>query len=260
MATASLNLLVRRLRQSTETADRQADEELLSRFLAGDTTAFELLVWRYGPAVLAACRKVLTTEADVEDAFQATFLTLLHGARSIRAGAAVGGWLCGVAHRVAVRVLDTSRRRRQREYRAARAEEGPGSADLSWREACAALHEELDRLPEMYRLPLVLCYLQGVSRDEAARQLGWSLQSLKGRLERGRDKLRQRLVRRGITLSAGLLAALGDSATARVVPPRLVQATLQAAARRQRRGRPGPRPGRQADEGGGRLPVAESRQ
>src|SRR5436309_10710782 len=77
MATASLNLLVRRLRQSTETAftDRQADEELLSRFVAGDTSAFEVLVWRYGPAVLAACRKVLTTEADVEDAFQATFLT-----------------------------------------------------------------------------------------------------------------------------------------------------------------------------------------
>src|SRR5947208_5720419 len=234
MATASLNLLVRRLRQSTEAAstDGQADEELLSRFVAGDTTAFELLVWRYGPAVLAACRKVLTTEADVEDAFQATFLTLLHGARSIRAGGAVGGWLCGVAHRIAVRVLDTSRRRRQREYRAARAEEGPAGADLSWREACAALHEELERLPEMYRLPLVLCYLQGISRDEAARQLGWSLQSLKGRLERGRDKLRQRLIRRGITLSAGLLAVLGDSVVASVVPPRLIQATLQAAAGR----------------------------
>jgi RNA polymerase sigma factor (sigma-70 family) len=234
MATASLNLLVRRLRQSTETAssDGQADEELLSRFVAGDTSAFELLVWRYGPAVLAACRKVLTTEADIEDAFQATFLTLLHGARSIRSGGAVGGWLCGVAHRVAVRVLDTSRRRRRRECRVARAEEGPGSADLSWREACEALHEELDRLPPMYRLPLVLCYLQGASRDEAARQLGWSLQSLKGRLERAREKLRQRLVRRGITLSAGLLAALGDSATARSVPPRLVQATLQAAAGR----------------------------
>src|SRR5258708_32705596 len=132
MGTASRNLVVGRLRQSTETPspEGQADEELLSRFVAGDTAAFELLVWRYGPAVLAACRKVLSTEADIEDAFQATFLTLLHGARSIRTGGAVGGWLCGVAHRVAVRVLDTGRRRRLREYRAARAEEGPGSADL----------------------------------------------------------------------------------------------------------------------------------
>src|SRR3954452_24592283 len=145
MATASLNLLVRRLRQSTETAssEGQADEELLSRFVAGDTGAFELLVWPHAPPALAPCRKVLTTEADVEDAFQATFLTLLHGARSIRTGRAVGGWLCGAAPRAAVGVLATGRRRRQRESRVARAEECPAGADLSWREACAALHEEL---------------------------------------------------------------------------------------------------------------------
>ncbi|HKB37854.1 MAG TPA: sigma-70 family RNA polymerase sigma factor [Gemmataceae bacterium] len=231
MATVSLNLLVRRLQQSAEAprAGGHADEELLDRFLSGDTAAFELLVWRYGPAVLGACRKVLSAEADIEDAFQATFLTLLHDARSIRTRGAVGGWLCGVAHRVAVKVLDTSRRCRQRERRAARAEMVPAASDLSWREACAALHEELDRLPEMYRLPLLLCYLQGLSRDEAAKQLGWSVQSLKGRLERGRQRLRARLVRRGITLSAGLLAVLGDSAVACSVPPRLVQTTLQAA-------------------------------
>jgi RNA polymerase sigma factor (sigma-70 family) len=234
MATVSLSLLVRRLQRSAEAprAGGYADEELLDRFLSRDTAAFELLVWRYGPAVLATCRKVLSAEADIEDAFQATFLTLLHKARSIRTRGAVGGWLCGVAHRLAVKVLDTSRRCRQRERRAARAEMAPAVPDLSWREACAALHEELDRLPEMYRLPLLLCYLQGLSRDEAARQLGWSVQSLKGRLERGRQKLRARLVRRGITLSAGLLRALGDSAVACSVPPRLVQTTLQAAAGR----------------------------
>src|SRR5207302_10564393 len=87
----------------------------------------------------------------------------------------------------------------------------------------------LDRLPGRYRLPLLLCYLDGRSRDEAARQLGWALPSLKGRLERGRQQLRDRLARRGVTLSAGLLAALGDSATASTLPPRLVQATLQGA-------------------------------
>src|SRR5437588_6694337 len=102
MATASLGRLVRRLRQSVE-ADRLGglpDPELLARFLAGEAAAFERLVWRHGPAVLAACRKVLASEADVEDAFQATFLTLLRGARSIRDRAAVGSWLYGVAHRV----------------------------------------------------------------------------------------------------------------------------------------------------------------
>src|SRR5439155_12116175 len=191
-------------------------------------SAFERLVWRHGPAVLAACRKVLSVEADAEDAFQATFLALLQGARSIRQRNAVGAWLCGVAHRIAVDALADTLRRRQRERRAARTEAAPAAPDLSWREACAALHRELDRLPDKYRLPLVLCYLRGLSRDEAARQLGWTVQSLKGRLERGRLLLRDRLARRGITLSAGLLATLGDSAAARTVPPRLIQTTLRA--------------------------------
>jgi RNA polymerase sigma factor (sigma-70 family) len=238
MATASLHRVVRTLRQSAEATrlDVPSDEELLGRLLAGEPAAFEALVWRHGSLVLSACRKVLRDDMDVEDVFQATFLTLLRSARSIRTPGSVGGWLCGVAHRLAVQVLEASVRRRGHERRAARLESVRSAPDLSWREACEALHEELDRLPPMYRLPLVLCYLQGSSRDEAARQLGWSLQSLKGRLERAREKLRQRLVRRGITLSAGLLAALGDSATASVVPPRLVQATLQAAAGRVRAG------------------------
>src|SRR5205823_11872349 len=119
--------------------------------------------------------------------------------------------------------------RQRRERRAAQAEAAHAAPDLSWREACAALHEELDRLPEKFRLPLVHCYLQGLSRDEAARQLGWSAGAVKGRLERGRQLLRGRLARRGITLSAGLLATLGDSAAARTVPPRLIQTTLHAA-------------------------------
>src|SRR3989442_1867805 len=123
MATASRGRLVRRLHQSAE-ADRLvglSDEGLLDRFLAGNTSAFELLIWRHGPAVLAACRKVLSVEADVEDAFQATFLTFLRSARSIRARGAVGGWLYGVAHRVAVQALDASARRQPRDRPAARA-------------------------------------------------------------------------------------------------------------------------------------------
>src|SRR5205085_10429243 len=134
MATASLSRLVRCLHHSAE-ADRLvglSDEGLLERFLAGDPSAFEQLVWRHGPAVLAACRKVLSVEADVEDAFQATFLTFLRSARSIRVRGAVGGWLYGVAHRVAVQALDASARRQRREHRAAQAEAVAATLDLSW--------------------------------------------------------------------------------------------------------------------------------
>jgi hypothetical protein len=122
-----------------------------------------------------------------------------------------------------------------RSLRRARVEAGVHQAreetpDLSWRETCAILHEELDRLPERFRLPLILCYLEGKSRDEAAQELGWSEGVLRGRLERGRDRLRHRLMRRGITLSAGLLAEVASPATAGGPPSQLLQATLQAAA------------------------------
>src|SRR4051794_28324364 len=231
MATASLHQLVRQLRHSAEATGlgELPDQDLLDRLLAGDTSALEALVWRHGALVLSACRRVLVDEADAEDAFQATFLTLLQGARSIRRRNEVGAWLCGVAHRVAVDALADTLRRRQCERRAARTEAAPAAPDLGWREACAALHEELDRLPEQYRLPLVLCYLRGLSRDEAARQLGWSAGAIKGRLERGRQLLRDRLARRGITLSAGLIGMLGDSTAASASLPRLVQAVLRVA-------------------------------
>src|SRR5207253_7552731 len=128
----------------------------------------------------------------------------------------VGGWLFGVAHRLAVKALGRAQRRRAVEGRAGKArEESAEGPDLSWREACAILHEELDRLPDKHRLPLLLCYLDGKSRDEAAKKLGWSVGAVKGHLERGRQRLGDRLARRGVTLSAGLLAAAaGSQATA----------------------------------------------
>ena len=101
--------------------------------------------------------------------------------------------------------------------------------DLSWREACAILHEELDRLPDQYRLPLILCYLDGKSRDEAAQQLGVTTNALRGRLERGRDRLRGRLTKRGVALSAGLLTAVAHSAKAGSLPESLLRAALEAA-------------------------------
>jgi RNA polymerase sigma factor (sigma-70 family) len=226
-----LTRLVRELRQSAagRRLDGTPDADLLERFRAdGDPEAFEAIVRRYGPGVLSACRRVLSSSADVEDAFQATFLVLLRNALSIRRRQALGGWLAGVAHRVALKALEVAARRQRVEQRPRPAtEEGP---DLSWREACAILHEELDRLPDTYRLPLILCYLDGRSRDEAAQQLGVGTDVLRGRLERGRDRLRSRLLKRGVALSAGLLAVVANSVTAGGPPEHLVRATLKAAA------------------------------
>jgi RNA polymerase sigma factor (sigma-70 family) len=219
-----LRSLVRQLRRP----DDSSDAELLERFQAtGDREALETILRRHGPCVLSACRRVLSSEADVEDAFQATFVILLRKAATIRRREALGGWLAGVAHRVALQALDAVTRRQRAEQQKQPAAEAP---DLSWREACAVLHEELDGLPEKYCLPLILCYLDGKSRDEAARQLGVSLNVLRGRLERGRERLRARLLKRGVALSAGLFVAVANSVTAGALPERLLQAALQAAA------------------------------
>ena len=235
MATQHLNRLAGLL-TAAYSASRLADApdaDLLDRCRTGaDPAAFEAIVRRHGGRVLAACRKVLAEQADVDDAFQATFLTLLRNPRAVRKAASLGPWLYGVAHRIAVRARDTERRRRGLLRNAARPA-GADVPDLSWKEACAALHAELDRLPDTLRLPLVLCYLDGLSRDEAAAQLGWSLNEVRGRLERGRDRLRKRLEKRGIALSAGLLAAVaGTSVTAGVPPTRYIEIALQALAGR----------------------------
>jgi RNA polymerase sigma factor (sigma-70 family) len=217
--------LVSRLRRTLEPA--AADERtLLERFRTDrDPAAFEVLVRRHGPRVLAACRKVLHDDADADDAFQATFLTFVRDAGRIRDGA-VGGWLAVVAHRTAVRLRRAVARRKAVERRARAADVAP--ADLPWREACAILHEELDRLPEDYRRVLVLCYLEGKSRDEAAAELGLTETVVKGALERGRKRLRARLRGRGVALSAGLLAALRESAAAEVAPNLLRQVVRTA--------------------------------
>src|SRR5262249_27742748 len=160
-----------------------------------DPAAFEALVCRHGPLVLAACRKVLTDPADVDDVFQATFLVLLRNPGAVRRLGSFGSFLYGVAHRIAVRARHTAARRRRLLKRVARpaAVEAPG---LTWQEACAVLHEELEKLPDKQRLPLLLCYLEGLSRDEAAQRLGRTMATVKADLERGREKLRGRLVRR----------------------------------------------------------------
>jgi RNA polymerase sigma factor (sigma-70 family) len=208
------------------------DRELLQRYLEkADEAAFAELVDRHGPMVLGVCQAVLHHRQDAEDAFQATFLVLARKASSIRRRDGLGSWLHGVAYRIARKARAKSARREVLEAKAI-IPASPSSAadDLSWSEARALLHAELAALPECFREPLVLCYLQGLTQDEAAGRLGWTAVTLKGRLQRGRRLLRRRLERRGLGLAAALAATLlTDHAPAAPLSPALVAATLRAA-------------------------------
>ena len=205
---------------------QRTDPELLADFLdRRDEAAFEALVRRHGPLVLSACRQVLRDEAAAEDAFQATFVALYQNAAGIRRRPSVAGWLFQVARRTALRARRAAERRLRHESKAQA--KGEPTPDLSWREGVAILHEELERLPTTYRNALILCYLEGLPRDEAARQLGWTVNELRGRLERARGRLRDRLEKRGVALSAGLVAAIGVTA----VPPGLVASAVRGVMR-----------------------------
>jgi RNA polymerase sigma factor (sigma-70 family) len=184
------------------------DVQLLERFTSlSDQAAFAALVRRHGPMVLSVCRGVLHNEQDAEDAFQATFLVLARKAESIRQPEAVAGFLYEVAHRAAVKAQTAAARRRARERRAAPMTDPDPTLDMTVRDLQRVLHEELRRLPDKYQVPLVLCYLEGLSQADAAERLGWSKSTLRGRLDRGRERLRRRLASRGVALSALLCAA-----------------------------------------------------
>jgi RNA polymerase sigma factor (sigma-70 family) len=201
--------LVRRLFLPEAPAE-PPDQHLLQRFAAErDEAAFAQLARRHGPMVLGVCRRVLHDPHAADDAFQATFLALARRPAAVRKQASVGGWLHRVAYRVAQRARFAAARRQAHERRtpAAAGPERDPQAELSWREVCAVLDAELQALPVRFRAPLVLCYLEGMTRDKAARHLGWSAGAVKGRLEHGRELLRRRLVRRGVTLSAALLGS-----------------------------------------------------
>jgi RNA polymerase sigma factor (sigma-70 family) len=224
--------IAHRLRTADPALATATDRQLLDRSRAGaDEDAFAELVRRHERTVLAACRQVLSNPSDVDDAFQATFLVLVRQAKRVKCDTSLGGWLFTVAHRVAVRAVRGRARKNRHETAAARPNAvatEPG-ADLSWREAVVALHEALDALPDRFRLPLILCYLDGLSRDEAAAHLGWSAGSVKGGLERGREKLRAALARRGVTLGAGLLTALAGIGSTASASPELLAAALRVA-------------------------------
>src|SRR5262249_51578111 len=182
------------------------DAQLLERFVRlRDETAFEALLHRHGPLVFGVCRKFLYNPHDAEDAFQATFLILARKAGSVAPGSLLGHWLYGVACRVAARARKTALRQ-AREQSGADLAAVPGAAEEADSDLAPLLHEEVRRLPDKYRRPVVLCYLEGKTNEEAAHELQWPVGTVKGRLNRAREMLRARLTRRGVALSAGLLS------------------------------------------------------
>jgi RNA polymerase sigma factor (sigma-70 family) len=207
------------------------DGALLVRFLAQrEEAAFEMLVQRHGPMVLGLCQRVLGDTHAAEDAFQATFLVLARQAAAIRKQASLGSWLYGVAQRIACRARAQAAARRQRERQAALMATTESLDETTWQDLRAVLDEEVGRLPEKYRAPVVLCHLEGKSHEQAARELGWPRRSLTNRLTRGLDVLRKRLVKRGVTVSAGALAtALTVKATASPPAALLTLHTVKAA-------------------------------
>ncbi len=206
------------------------DADLLERFVNGrDETAFESLVRRHGAMVLGLCRRALGDDHEAEDAFQATFLVLVRNARTIRKRESLASWLYGVAHRVTRRAQARAKQRSLVLHGEATVATGPDS-DQDRFELKPIINDEVERLPEKYRAPIVLCYFEGQSHEEAARQLDWPVGTVKGRLSRARGLLQSRLVRRGVALSLGLVVLLEDDASA-AVPESLIEATVQSAVR-----------------------------
>jgi RNA polymerase sigma factor (sigma-70 family) len=205
------------------------DAELVRRWAAErDSAAFEVLLWRHGPMVLGLCRRLLRHEQDAEDAFQSTFLTLALKAGSIARGRAVGSWLYTVARRAAQQARAAAARQRPSDPRVLDLLGATADGDAMALDTQEALAEEVGRLPEKYQVAFVLCQLEGLSNEEAARQLGRPVGTVVSRLSRARERLRSRLARRGLAPLAAL-ALLAERAGAAAMPAPLVAETIRAA-------------------------------
>jgi cobalt-zinc-cadmium efflux system membrane fusion protein len=230
MANQQLHRFVGRLRHSLHPeASGLTDSQLLERFVSSrDEAAFEVLVWRHGPMVLGVCRRILHHAEDAEDVFQATFLALARKAGSIGRREALGGWLHTTASRTALRL-------RLRASGQPRLEQLPGdipapeTGDQLSCDLRPVLDEEISRLPMHYRLPVILCYLQGKTTEEAARQLGCARGTICSRLAWARDRLRSQLSRRGLALTGASLVMALSREPALAMPGELVLRTLQGA-------------------------------
>ena len=213
-----------------ETVTGLSEWQLLERYLERrDEAAFEALLARHGPMVLGVCRRMLPDQTDVEDAFQATFLVLVRRARQLGPRDAIGPWLYGVAVRVALRARSEAARRQRRfksdtgDFQAICADVPPVDRELT-----EILDQELSRLPPKYRFPIVLCYLEGQTHEEAARQLKWPVGTIKGRLARARELLRSRLMRRGLAPSIGALTLALSCDSSAALPRELLERTVKS--------------------------------
>jgi RNA polymerase sigma factor (sigma-70 family) len=233
MATRQMNAIIQHLRRAALLQDMvgSTDGQLLESFSARrDEAAFAALVRRHGPMVLGVCCRILCNHHDAEDAFQATFLILARKASSVRPRDRVANWLHGVAYRTALKARTVRAKRTRREKQVTPMPEPEAVQQDHWHDLQPLLDQELSRLPETYRLPVLLCDLEGKSIKEATRQLGWPQGTLAGRLVRARKLLAKRLAGRGVVLSAGSLAmVLAEKAASACVPPALAVATVKGA-------------------------------
>jgi RNA polymerase sigma factor (sigma-70 family) len=207
------------------------DAQLLDRCIASrDDMAFEEMVRRHGPMVFAVCRRLGLGRQDAEDAFQATFLVLARKLAAIRPRGMVGNWLYGVAYRAALKAKTVAARRWAREKPMSKLPEPATVEKGLWDDLIPVLDQELSRLADKYRMPIVLCDLEGKTRKEAAQQLGWPEGTVAGRLAQARALLAKRLLKQGLPVSAGVLSALfSQNVSAAGVPATLVSTTLKAA-------------------------------
>jgi RNA polymerase sigma-70 factor (ECF subfamily) len=215
-------------------AGQLSDEELLEQFVTGSDqaaeSAFAALVGRHGPMVLGVCRRVLGNRHEAEDAFQATFLVLARKAQAIARREQLASWLHGVARRASLDARARTTRQRANEKRLGVMLPVEPTDDTITHELRAILDEELARLPERHRAAILLCELEGLSRRDAAVRLGVPEGTLSSRLARAKTRLRERLTRRGITLSGATLAAiLAHDARAITVPTALADSTIRVA-------------------------------
>jgi RNA polymerase sigma factor (sigma-70 family) len=202
---------------------------LLEQFVrCRDEAAFAALVRRHGPMVMGVCLRTLRHRQDAEDAFQATFLWLVRKAAAVQSAERLANWLYGVAYHMALKLRTTNARRQARERRIEDAPEPATARREAWPDVWQLLDRELSRLPDKYRVPVVLCDLQNKTRWEAADQLGWPEGTLSGRLSRARTLLAKRLSRRGVALTGGALAvAVSQAGLSARVPEELTRSTVE---------------------------------
>jgi RNA polymerase sigma factor (sigma-70 family) len=233
MAIGHMDRVIRHLRRAVAVPDAAAlaDGTLLGSFIEHrDQAAFEALVCRHGPMVLGVCRRILENHHDAEDAFQATFLVLVHKAHTIRPRTMVGNWLHGVATQTALKARQRMTRHRTREKQVLELPEPGVDTPESWHELQPVLDQELERLSDNYRAAIVLCDLEGKTYKDAARQLGWPEGTFSVRLARARKLLAKRLARKGWALPAASLAAfLSAQAAPASMPALMVSSTVRAA-------------------------------